>query len=93
MVDITPMRKTVFVLAPFILAWACCGIRPAGEERYPLGRYADLKKLDSGKNLLEFNLAYNPACAFSEYYNRPIPPKSNALKAAIRAGEMDSHYH
>jgi len=64
-----------------------------GKESYPVGRYVDLKKLDNGNYLLDFNVAYNPACAFSEYYNCPIPPKENTLKAAIRAGEMDSHYH
>lgn len=65
----------------------------SGKESYPVGRYVDLKKLENGRYLLDFNLAYNPACAFSEYYNCPIPPKANTLKIAIRAGEMDSHYH
>lgn len=36
---------------------------------------------------------YNPACAFSDHYNCPIPPKANVLNVAVRAGEMDSHYH
>jgi uncharacterized protein (DUF1684 family) len=65
----------------------------SGKESYPLGRYVDLKKLENGRYLLDFNLAYNPACAFSDYYNCPIPPKSNTLSVGIRAGEMDSHYH
>lgn len=26
-------------------------------------------------------------------YNCPVPPKENTLRVAIRAGEMDSHYH
>jgi uncharacterized protein (DUF1684 family) len=59
----------------------------SGKETYPLGRYVDLKKLESGLYLLDFNLAYNPACAFSEYYNCPVPPKANLLKVAIPAGE------
>ena len=41
---------------------------------------------------LDFNDAYNPACAFSPYYNCPIPTRANLLKVAIRAGEKDSHY-
>ncbi len=65
----------------------------SGKKTYPLGRYVDLKKLGNGNYLLDFNMAYNPACAFSDYYNCPIPPKSNILKVAIRAGQMDSHYH
>lgn len=63
------------------------------KESYPLGRYVDVKKLPNGSFLLDFNLAYNPACAFSAHYNCPIPPKANVLSVAIRAGEMDSHYH
>jgi len=65
----------------------------SGKESYPLGRYVDLKRLENGNYLLDFNSAYNPACAFSDHYNCPIPPKSNTLIVAIRAGEMDSHYH
>jgi uncharacterized protein (DUF1684 family) len=64
-----------------------------GNESYPLGRYVDVKKLPDGRFLLDFNFAYNPACAFSDHYNCPIPPKGNTLPVAIRAGEMDSHYH
>jgi uncharacterized protein len=65
----------------------------SGKESYALGRYVDAKKLQNGNYLLDFNMAYNPACAFSNYYNCPIPPKSNTLPIPIRAGEMDSHYH
>jgi uncharacterized protein (DUF1684 family) len=63
-----------------------------GKESYELGRYVDVKKLPDGRYLLDFNFAYNPACAFSDHYNCPVPPKANALPVAIRAGEMDSHY-
>lgn len=65
----------------------------SGKETYSLGRYIDVKKLPNGNYLLDFNMAYNAACAFSNYYNCPVPPKSNMLTVAIRAGEMDSHYH
>ncbi len=64
-----------------------------GKECYPVGRYVDPVRLPGGRYLLDFNLAYNPACAFSDHYNCPIPPRENRLKVAIRAGEMDSHYH
>ena len=65
----------------------------SGKETYGLGRYVDLKKLPNGLYLLDFNAAYNPACAFSEHYNCPVPSKANTLPVAIRAGEMDAHYH
>jgi uncharacterized protein (DUF1684 family) len=64
----------------------------SGKETYSLGRYVDAKKLPSGQYLLDFNSAYNPACAFSIHYSCPIPPKANTLQVPIRAGEMDSHY-
>ncbi len=65
----------------------------SGKESYPVGRYVDPRKLADGRYLLDFNDAYNPACAISDHYNCPIPPRANTLKVAIRAGEMDSHYH
>lgn len=65
----------------------------SGRDTYPLGRYVDARKLPDGRYLLDFNAAYNPACAFSEHYNCPIPPKANTLTVAIRAGEKDPHYH
>ena len=64
-----------------------------GKETYALGRYVDVKKLPNGKFLLDFNSAYNPACAFSDHYNCPVPPRANTLPVAIRAGERDSQYH
>jgi len=64
-----------------------------GQESYALGRYVDVKKLENGRYLLDFNFAYNPACAFSDHYNCPIPPRENVLPMPVRAGEMDSHYH
>ncbi len=64
-----------------------------GRETYKLGRYLDPKRLPDGKFLLDFNEAYNPACAFSPHYNCPIPPTENTLSVAIRAGEKDPRYH
>jgi len=63
-----------------------------GKETYGVGRYVDPERLTNGDWLVDFNTAYNPACATSPYYNCPIPSKANALRIAIRAGEKDSHY-
>lgn len=59
------------------------------EETYGGGRYLDLKRSDIKGNQLtiDFNLAYNPYCAYSEGYNCPIPPSENALLIPIKAGE------
>ena len=63
-----------------------------GRETYEVGRYLDPEKLPDGRWVVDFNNAYNPACAVSPHYNCPIPSKGNALKVAIRAGEKDAHY-
>lgn len=63
-----------------------------GGETYSVGRYVDPEKLPDGRWLIDFNNAYNPACATSPHYNCPIPSKANTLKVAIQAGEKDSHY-
>jgi hypothetical protein len=64
----------------------------SGVESYPMGRYVEAEELPDGRFLLDFNMTYNPACAFSDHYNCPIPPKENHLPARITAGEMNSHY-
>jgi hypothetical protein len=59
----------------------------SGKGSYGMGRYVDPQRLPDGRWVLDFNLAYNPACAVSPYYNCPVPPAENALEAAIQAGE------
>jgi uncharacterized protein (DUF1684 family) len=63
-----------------------------GEESYGVGRYVEAEQLADGRFVLDFNSAYNPACAFSPHYNCPIPPNANNLQVRIPAGEMDAHY-
>jgi uncharacterized protein (DUF1684 family) len=63
-----------------------------GKESYAMGRYVEAMELPDGRYVLDFNSAYNPACAFSEHYNCPIPPPENRLNVRIRAGEKDSQY-
>ncbi len=64
-----------------------------GKQTYAVGRYADPEKQAGGSYLLDFNTAYSPACAFSSFYNCPIPPRENTLSVAIKAGQQDPHYH
>lgn len=59
-----------------------------GKETYSGGRYIDIWKPKANTVILDFNLAYNPSCAYgSDRYNCPIPPKENFLKLKILAGE------
>lgn len=64
-----------------------------GTETYSVGRYLEPEALPDGRYVVDFNHAYNPACAVSDHYNCPIPSKANTLKVAIRAGEKDAGGH
>jgi len=56
-------------------------------ETYGGGRYLDCR-IPKGKELLiDFNLAYNPYCAYAHRYSCPIPPEENNLTVRIEAGE------
>ena len=59
----------------------------AGKETYPAGRYLEPESLPGNRFLVDFNLAYNPYCAYNEMWSCPITPAENRLKVAIRAGE------
>jgi len=63
----------------------------SGKETYGAGRYLDLPAPRGGEVEIDFNLAYNPYCAYSEDYSCPFPPPDNWLKAPIRAGEKSYH--
>ena len=61
----------------------------AGKETYGAGRYLEPQSSPKGKLLVDFNLAYNPYCAYNDLYSCPIPPAENRLKVAIEAGEKN----
>lgn len=58
----------------------------SGEESYGGGRYLDVINPDSGILSLNFNLAYNPYCAYTSGWFCPIPPAENTIKVAVKAG-------
>jgi uncharacterized protein len=72
----------------------------SGRDTYGAGRYLEiaLERHDEGTGqtltaIVDFNLAYNPYCAYSPYYNCPIPPAENTLPIAITAGERNYPNH
>ncbi len=65
----------------------------SGKESYGAARYLDLEEDRSGHQVLDFNLAYNPYCAYSDDYVCPFPPKENWLTVPIRAGEKAFPLH
>lgn len=63
----------------------------AGSETYPAGRYLEPDRLPDNRFHVDFNLAYNPYCAYNEMWSCPITPAENRLKVAVRAGEKLFH--
>lgn len=61
----------------------------SGRETYGAGRYLELEPLGGDRFDVDFNLAYNPWCAYSPLFSCPIPPQENRLQVPIRAGEKD----
>jgi uncharacterized protein len=59
----------------------------SGQETYGAGRYIDLHENTTGAYELDFNLAYNPYCAYTKSYSCPVPPAENTLPVPIPAGE------
>ncbi len=70
----------------FFLAFA--DATSAGET-YGGGRYLNVRQDGKTSITLDFNLAYNPYCAYNPDYACPIPPKENLLEIAVEAGEKN----
>jgi hypothetical protein len=86
-----PARLTVFradgnLFLPFADALA-------GQETYGAGRYLEPEILPDGRIHLDFNLAYNPYCAYSARWSCPITPAENRIAVPIRAGERTFEQH
>jgi uncharacterized protein (DUF1684 family) len=54
---------------------------------YGGGRYVEPVLIDGKTIEIDFNLAYNPYCAYNHTYRCPIPPQENNLQVSILAGE------
>jgi uncharacterized protein (DUF1684 family) len=65
-----------------------------GKTTYGSGRFIELEKPDAdGFTYIDFNKAYNPPCAFTEFATCPLPPPQNRLSIAIPAGEKKYGHH
>jgi uncharacterized protein (DUF1684 family) len=58
-------------------------------DTYQAGRfmYIDYPIEGEDRTVIDFNKAYNPPCAFSEFTTCQLPPKQNVLTVSITAGE------
>jgi uncharacterized protein (DUF1684 family) len=65
--------------------------KTTGQQTYRLGRYMELEPeggvTDGETVTLDFNIAYNPFCAYSDTFACPLPPEENWLETTIEAGE------
>jgi uncharacterized protein (DUF1684 family) len=58
-----------------------------GKETYGAGRFLETRPPKDGKVVIDFNLAYNPPCAFTAFATCPLPPAQNKLALRVEAGE------
>lgn len=63
-------------------------------ETYASGRYMYIKRPGAdGVTFIDFNKAYNPPCAFTNYATCPLPPRQNILAISVTAGEKNYGHH
>jgi uncharacterized protein (DUF1684 family) len=65
----------------------------SGDSTYPAGRYMHVPLPVNGETEVDFNRAYNPPCAFTDFATCPLPPKQNWMKVRIDAGELSAKLH
>ena len=89
--DIAGKQQRLLVLKPTIGTEFFLGFADgtSGVTSYGGGRYLDIEAIKGDRVTLDFNLAYNPYCAYSAKFMCPFPPKENILSTNIEAGEKD----
>ena len=58
----------------------------SGDGSYGGGRYLEVDVPTGKTMIIDFNLLYNPYCAYSTRWSCPIPPEENDLLVRIEAG-------
>ncbi len=65
--------------------------KTTGQQTYHQGRYMEMEPDSDLVNgdvvTLDFNLAYNPFCAYANTFACPLAPEENWLEVAVPAGE------
>lgn len=62
-----------------------------GKESYIGGKYIDLRIPKGDTIVIDFNMSYNPYCAYNFKYSCPKVPLENDLAVAIKAGVKKFH--
>ena len=61
--------------------------KTSGVESYGAGRYMEIERIKHSLFILDFNISYNPFCAYNDQWVCPMTPFENNLKVEILAGE------
>jgi uncharacterized protein len=64
-----------------------------GNGSYPGGRFLVTDPPNDREVTIDFNMAYNPPCAYTDYATCPLPPSQNRLPVRVPAGEMIYRHH
>jgi uncharacterized protein (DUF1684 family) len=60
----------------------------SGKQTYGAGRFLYVGLPQAGRIEVDFNEAFNPPCAFTDFATCPLPPQQNRLALSIDAGEL-----
>jgi uncharacterized protein (DUF1684 family) len=60
----------------------------SGRQTYGAGRFMYVGLPNADHIDVDFNEAFNPPCAFTDFATCPLPPQQNQLALAIDAGEL-----
>jgi uncharacterized protein len=60
----------------------------SSKETYPPSRYHYTEPVKDGKVIVDFNYAYSPPCAFTEFATCVYAPQQNHLPFRVEAGEI-----
>ena len=60
----------------------------SGRETYGAGRFLYVGLPTADRIEVDFNEAYNPPCAFTDFATCPLPPQQNRLALGVDAGEL-----
>jgi uncharacterized protein (DUF1684 family) len=60
----------------------------SGKETYGAGRFMYVELPHADRIGVDFNEAFNPPCAFTDFATCPLPPQQNQLALRVDAGEL-----
>jgi len=60
----------------------------SGKQTYGAGRFLYVGLPAANRIEVDFNEAFNPPCAFTDFATCPLPPQQNRLALAVDAGEL-----